>query len=561
MRTAVFASVALVATLGCQRTEDKQITNARVGETGSGSGSASVAPPAPPPPAPTIEQLQPPLDLKNPPADAIKTASGLVYKKLPSQPTGEAPKRNDTVSIIYTGWRQSTGATFFSNRGRQPMGLPLANTAAGFTEAMQLLKQGEKAMLWLPPSIGYKDGPPPGTPPETLVYEVEIVGIQAAPPVPPDLAGPARGGQKLSHGIQSLVVRAGTGTEKANPWDTVTFNYSAWDQSGRMFDSTEMRKRPATVPPYRQSAAMEAMLTSMLPGSRVRFWVPSKEMQAGRSVAGMPEGLLVYELELLTIARGHRPPPAPPDVAKPPATAQKTAKGVFYRFLSRGKGGVKPTEKDTVKVAYSGWTTDGHLIDSSLIKGEPAEFSLQGVMAGWTEGIPVMSVGDKARFWIPEQLAYASSPGKPQGMLVFDVELLDVKPAAEPEDAHGDPAAATTPPPDVAAPPADAKKSPAGVFYKILDAVPDARHPTADDKVVVHYMGWKTDGTFFDGSRPRGKPYTTSLRSVIKGWTDAFPLIGVGERARLWIPEELAYPRGGGPSGMLVFDVELVEIL
>jgi peptidylprolyl isomerase len=306
------------------------------------------------------------------------------------------------------------------------------------------------------------------------------------------------------------------------------------------------------------------MLTSMVAGSRVRFWVPAEIMQAGKTVAGMPEGLLVYELELMTVAKGKQPPPTPSDVAAPPASALKTAKGVSYRFLSKGKGGPKPTEKDTVKVNYSGWTIDGRLIDSSLIKGEPAEFSLQGVMSGWTDGIPVMSVGDKVRFWIPERLAYGSSPGKPQGMLVFDVELVEIKQAIveSPDggDPHGEPAAQPAPP-DVAKPPADAKKSPLGVYYKILKAVPNARHPNADSTVKVHYMGWQTDGTFFDGSRPKGQPYTTSLHNVIKGWGDGIPMIGVGEQARLWIPEELAYPNGGGPSGMLVFDVELIEIL
>ncbi len=561
MRTVVFASL-LVVSVGCQRSPEsnKKITNATVAAEIPKAGSASVA--QTPMPT-TVDQIDAPLDIKNPPIDSIKTSSGLIYKKLPSEATGEAPKRNDTVMILYTGWRQTSGETFFSNRGRQPMPLPLANTAAGFTEAMQLLKKGEKAMLWLPPSIGYKGGPPPGTPPETLVYEVEIVDIQAAPPVPPDLAGPTGPSRKLAHGIVSTIVKPGTGKETPKPWDTVTFNYSAWDKDGRMFDSTEMRKRPATVPPYRQSPAMESMLTSMLPGSRVRFWVPSEKMQAGKPVAGMPEGMLVYELELLTIAKGKQPPPAPPDVAGPPANAQKTAKGVSYRFLSKGKGGPKPTEKDTVKVNYSGWTTAGRLIDSSLIKGEPTEFSLQGVMSGWTDGIPVMSVGDKVRFWIPEQLAYAASPGKPQGMLVFDVELLEIKqPVVENPDGdpHGGPPAQPAPP-DVAAPPADAKKSPLGVFYKILKTVPNAPHPNADSTVKVHYMGWQTDGTFFDGSRPKNQPYTTSLRRVIKGWTDGIPMLGVGEQARLWIPAELAYPNGGGPSGMLVFDVELIEIL
>ena len=73
--------------------------------------------------------------------------------------------------------------------------------------------------------------------------------------------------------------------------------------------------------------------------------------------------------------------------------------------------------------------------DSSTLRNQPAEFSLQGVIAGWTDGIPVMSVGDKYRFWVPEELAYKGAPGRPQGMLVFDVELLEIKPPMPP---HGD---------------------------------------------------------------------------------------------------------------------------
>ena len=109
---------------------------------------------------------------------------------------------------------------------------------------------------------------------------------------------------------------------------------------------------------------------------------------------------------MLQIEKGAEPPPVPPDVAKPPPDAKKTPRGVFYKKLKAGKGGPKPTPKDTVKVNFTGWTTDGKMFDSSVIRNEPAEFSLQGGMIGWTEGITQMSVGDKYRFWIPEQLAY-----------------------------------------------------------------------------------------------------------------------------------------------------------
>lgn len=420
MRTVLFLALVLAA---CQRTEEKKpITS------GSGSG-VTVGPPAPTTTPPKAEQVQPPLDLQNPPIDAQKTKTGLVYKKLTSVPDAPAPKRNDTVLITYTGWRQSTGETFYSNRGKgQPMPLALSNTAPGFTEALQLVKKGERAMLWLPPEIGYKGAPPAGTAPETLVYEVEIVDIVPAPAVPDDVGKPPANAAKLKSGLAYAVVKPGTGKDKARTFDTVTFNYSAWDADGRMFDSTEMRKRPATVPPYRQNEVMEEILTSMTAGERRRFWIPSEKMtSAGKPLPGMPAGILTYEIEMITIAKGNEPPPVPKDVKAPPADAQKTAKGVFYKVLKQGAGGPKPGPTSKVKVTYTGWTTEGRMFDSSVVKGEVADFALDGVISGWTDGLQLMSAGDRYRFWIPDELAYKGAAGRPQGMLVFDIELLDTK--------------------------------------------------------------------------------------------------------------------------------------
>ncbi len=565
MRRLGILLVSLVVFAACQKAGDKdKKSTAETGSAGAmtphkgvGSGSATAGQ------RPKSEQITPPLDIKTPPADATKTASGLIYKKLVTNDAGAAPKRNDTVLINYTGWRQSTGETFFSNHSRgQPMPLNLATTAPGFTEALQLLKKGEKGVLWVPPSIGYK-GTPQGSP-ETLVYEVEVIDIVAAPPIPDDIKAPPATAQVAKSGTKFVVVRPGTGKDKARTFDTVTFNYTAWDTEGRMFDSTETRKRPATVPPFRQSAVMEEILTSMTAGERVRFWVDAdKMMQNGKPLPGMPKGLLTYEVEVLQIAKAETAPPPPPsDVASPPADAKKTDKGVAYKILKAGKGGPKPQPTDTVRVHYTGWTTDGRMFDSSVIRNEPAEFSLGGVIAGWTNGLPVMSAGDKARFWIPEELAYKGSPGRPQGMLVFDIELLEIKaPAAHADTpAHGGAADPATPT-DVAKPPGDAKKTPKGVFYKVLKAGKGGAKPTPQDTVKVHYSGWTTDGKLFDSSVKRGSPAEFPLGGVIPGWTDGLQVMSVGDKVRFWIPEELAYKGNpGGPQGMLVFDVELLEI-
>ena len=96
---------------------------------------------------------------------------------------------------------------------------------------------------------------------------------------------------------------------------------------------------------------------------------------------------------------------APEDVAAAPADATKTASGLAYKFLTKGTATEKPTKEDTVEVHYTGWTKDGKMFDSSVARGEKISFPLNRVIPGWTEGVQLMSVGDKVRFWIPGNMA------------------------------------------------------------------------------------------------------------------------------------------------------------
>ncbi|MCA9606153.1 MAG: FKBP-type peptidyl-prolyl cis-trans isomerase, partial [Myxococcales bacterium] len=203
-------------------------------------------------------------------------------------------------------------------------------------------------------------------------------------------------------------------------------------------------------------------------------------------------------------------------------------------------------------VHYTGWTTDGRMFDSSRRRGRPATFALNQVIAGWTEGVQLMVNGEQRRFWIPENLAYRGQPGMPAGMLVFDVELVSFETPPPPPET----------PADVAAPPANATRTESGLAYRVLEEGTGTEHPTATSAVRVHYTGWTTDGEMFDSSVTRGEPATLMLNRVIRGWTEGVQLMTVGEKARFWIPQELAYQgRPGAPAGMLVFDIELVEIL
>ena len=118
------------------------------------------------------------------------------------------------------------------------------------------------------------------------------------------------------------------------------------------------------------------------------------------------------------------------------AGVKTTPSGLQYQVITEGKG-VKPKPTDVVRVNYKGSLLDGKTFDSSYDRGEPATFPLNQVVPGWQEGIAMMPVGSKYKFWIPAKLGYGDkgTPGgpiPPNAMLVFEVELLDiVKPDAK----------------------------------------------------------------------------------------------------------------------------------
>ena len=107
-----------------------------------------------------------------------------------------------------------------------------------------------------------------------------------------------------------------------------------------------------------------------------------------------------------------------------------TASGLQYTVIKEGTG-KSPKATDTVACHYEGFLTNGTVFDSSVQRGEPASFPLNGVIAGWTEGLQLMKEGGKTRFFIPYNLAYgeagAAGAIPPYAALIFDVELIEVK--------------------------------------------------------------------------------------------------------------------------------------
>lgn len=242
---------------------------------------------------------------------------------------------------------------------------------------------------------------------------------------------------------------------------------------------------------------------------------------------------------------------------------QSTDSGILYEVLENGPdSGSTPISTDRVVVHYVGTLKDGIEFDSSRARGAAAAFQLNRVIPGWTEGVQLMSEGDRYRFFLPPDLAYGESGAGdvigPNEALIFDVELLKVhnpeknleRARAYLENNKANDSVQTTE---------------SGLQYKILSEGPSGGvSPSAENTVRVHYRGTLTDGTEFDSSYQRGEPAEFPLSRVIPGWTEGVQLMSVGDKFQFFVPPELAYgeraPESIGPNQTLIFDVELLDV-
>jgi FKBP-type peptidyl-prolyl cis-trans isomerase len=254
-----------------------------------------------------------------------------------------------------------------------------------------------------------------------LMLVAGAASAQTAPPstvaAPPDVSAPPANAIKTPSGLATKVIAPGKGTDHPAKDDVVTIHYTGWKTDGTMFDSSVTRGKPSSFPVNRVIAGFSEGLQLMVVGEKRRLWIPESLAYKG---AREPKGMLVFDIELIDI-----PTRAPADVKAPPADAKKTASGLAYKVLKEGVGGRHPRSNSEVTVHYTGWTTDGKMFDSSVVRGQPSTFGLDGVIAGWTEGLQLMFEGEKTRFWIPEKLAYEGKKA-PYGMLVFDIELIKI---------------------------------------------------------------------------------------------------------------------------------------
>lgn len=371
--------------------------------------------------------LPAPPDVAAAPADAEKTPDGLASKVIAAGTGTEHPGHYDSVKVNYTGW--TTDGKMFDSTvvpprpGRRPgpITLSLARVIPGWTEGIALMVVGEKRRLWIPQDLAYKGRP--GMPAGMLVFDVELLEIIPGPKPPEDLAAAPADAEKAKDGLASKITQKGTGTAHPHPNDAVRVNYSIWQTDGKLLDAPQTQPvvRPVTGNMF---AGWTEGLQMMVTGEKRTFWVPAALAAPPTMRPGAPPPSdTTMVIELVDVIPG---PKTPPDVKAPPKDAVVEKDGLATKVLAKGTGTVHPTKADSVSVNYAGWTTDGKMFDSSYSRGEPQNLSVGAVIPGWSEAIQMMVEGEKRRVWIPEDLAYKGQPQRPQGMLVFDIELVKI---------------------------------------------------------------------------------------------------------------------------------------
>ena len=237
-------------------------------------------------------------------------------------------------------------------------------------------------------------------------------------------------------GLQYTVEAAGDG-KSPTAEDYVLVHYAGRLVDGTEFDSSYKRGEPAMFPAGRLIPGWTEALQLMQEGAKWQLVIPAEIAYGDVDRGPIPaDSTLIFDVELLEVhtteelVEGMKAPQIEYlEQNKTKEGVQVTESGLQYKVLESGDG-ASPADTDTVTVHYSGRLIDGTEFDSSYKRGEPAQFPVNGVIAGWTEALQLMKEGDKWELTIPYEIAYgARGSGQsipPYATLVFDVELIKV---------------------------------------------------------------------------------------------------------------------------------------
>ncbi len=352
-------------------------------------------------------------------------------------------------------------------------------------------------------------------------------------------------------GLSYMVVKSGNGIKPALN-DIVKVHYTLMLEDSTLIDSSYKRGEPVSfkVGAGQVISGWDISITLLGEGDEAILKIPPELGYGDRSVGDIPaNSTLIFNVNIIDVIPAPKPMTIPDGASK-----VESPSGLSYAIVEKGRG-VQLLSGMKVKVHYTGFFEDFSIFDSSYERDQPIELTLgRGmVIRGWEEGLSYLRVGDKARLWVPYQLAYGEfgrGPIPPKANLIFDVYIVDAI-----ESARIQPFNTLN---------KDTLVTPSGLKYMVIEAGRNSV-PETGSIVTVHYSGFLPDGKMFDSSVERGQPFRFVLGQgqVITGWDEGVALMRVGAKYRFIIPSNLAYgQRGIGPipaDATLIFDVELID--
>lgn len=397
--------------------------------------------------------------------EGIKTtASGLQYQVI-KEGEGERPTLESRVVTHYTGTLMD-GKVFDSSIERgQPATFPLNAVIQGWQEGIPLMKKGSRYRLFVPAVLGYGENSPASIPPNSvLIFDVELIDVMEEDAATSN----AKGQLSYSYGylIGQSLERVNFSAAEKSPNEFVqgfAKGFEAKDQDIMVIESLLKARMEAGEPTTDAEAAKKIAFGigfSSAAGIATQIGALSADFDfnavgVGYSAALKGEDSQFSDEEMRGFLQNYFEPKqekaqakmeleeqavSMANIATGEAFMKENAKkegvvtmenGMQYIILEEGaKDAVRATLEDKVTTHYHGTLIDGTVFDSSVDRGEPATFPLNGVIQGWQAGIPLMPVGSKYRFFIPSNLAYGNramgNSIAPGSTLIFEVELIKI---------------------------------------------------------------------------------------------------------------------------------------
>ena len=238
-----------------------------------------------------------PEDLTSPPADAERTASGLVTKVLAPGTQGIHPDTNDLVAVHFIGWT-AAGHEFQTTVGQEkPAVFDLQQVFPGWAEAMQLMVPGEIRRLWIPQRLGPPN--PSSGPRGDAVFDVQLIMIKYIPNPPAELGKPPADAERTASGAYTRRIETGWGDRLPAEDAAVLVHYTGWTTDGKTFDSSITRDRPTVFPLGKVMVPFAEALRLMVVGEKRQVWIPGN-LAAGNWI-GSPKGMLIFEVKMVDI--------------------------------------------------------------------------------------------------------------------------------------------------------------------------------------------------------------------------------------------------------------------